>query len=185
MFGSRRRRLGATIAAIVGALVIAQAGLAYTETGHVWKLNHAGVFHWCDPDVCTYWYSYSSGYTDWTTTQQHSEGQTYYVVAPFQQAELLTDGKDLWADAVYPTVSYWSKITYASGTVLYSSYHVPSGTCYAGAYSSTDLYWSGCSTTGFALSTATYPPGSTESHYVITATAVTGTFGDVYSGSLR
>lgn len=175
-----RKMLAAAAVVLLLATVASPVALA-GSTSNGWT---GGEFYWCDPGSCTYWFSTSDGTTTWTTTAEHSEGQNWYQVAPFQQAEFLTNGVELHADGIYPQANWYSVIKYPDGSVYMSDYVVSGPPCYTVAYPASMLAWVPCSSSGFSMSTSTYPPGSAESHYIITAYGVTGSFGGVYSGSL-
>jgi hypothetical protein len=172
--------------ALAGLVALAASPIAlayYSPTGST-SASSSGMFSWSEPDASIYWYSTSEGSTSWYTALEHSEGQNYYQIAPFEQDEFLYNGTDLYADGIWPEASWYSVIKWPNGSVYISNYYVSGPACWVPFVSSTTLAWPYCSPSGFSMSTLTYPPGSTESHYLIWASGVSGSFGGVYSGSL-
>lgn len=187
----RRRRIGklqgvrAGIAlAVAMALALPGSALGYTNTGGSTSGNVSGYWSWCD-DICHYWSSTAVGSSIWHTAMERSEGETWYQIAPFQQSVLLHNGVDAWSEGLSPYAYWFSDIYNSSGTKVISGFRASSGICWSAAYGQYDLFWVGCSTSGFSISTSAYPPGTAKGYFQITDAVASPGFARWYSGSLR
>jgi hypothetical protein len=151
----------------------------------VWEdseCNQTGCYAYGDS-----WSGTSDGQNYWTTTYEHSEGTTSWLVAPFEQDVDLQNGTQLWGMGVWPIAGTDSTIYYANGSLYYSGFEGTRGQCYATISNPAWIYWGLCSSGGFTMNTATYPPGTTVAYYIISPndSNIAGGWSDTYSGSLR
>lgn len=194
----RFRRRGAVLAAamtVVATVAFAPIASAATITGSASGSSWSSIT-WeegeCYNGTCVAagfkWSSTSDGQNYWQTTYQHSEGQTYWTVAPFEQDVDLQNGTQLYGEGVFPIAGTHSNIYNASGQLLYSNYQAGTrGRYWAVIQNPSWIYWAMYSTAGFNIYTSTYPPGTDSAYYIISPNDgnIAGGWSDTYSGSLR
>ncbi|MBF6604058.1 MAG: hypothetical protein IVW53_00535 [Chloroflexi bacterium] len=135
-----------------------------------------GWFYYCEPGVCTFWSSWIIADLEETTTLWHSENQTEYDIAPFQDSVILHNGRDMYNEGLYPLPGYSNDIYDAAGTLIRSGY-IPSGPpCWSYLINGNDLFAISCDQYGFVIPTSTYPPGRSTSYWSYVASGASGGF---------
>jgi hypothetical protein len=178
------KRLGRALSvSLLTILLLSLPSSAAVRTGTM-RATVNGFFEFCEPGLCTWWFSSATSVTDWTTTQQHSEGQTYYEIAPVQQQIDLTDGDEARADGFWPQTLWTTTVLDRAGNTV-RQVHPAGQYCWASAWPGNDITWGGCYRTLMSIQTATYPPGTAKSWFDIYDSGSSGVFTTTYSGSLR
>lgn len=181
-FGILRRTAGGVLL----ALSVAGAAAAYPPpTGVATSDWFRGWIQKCGPSACVTWIGSARGMSAWIATRIYEDGSYRYAIRPYEQSTLLSQGKTAWGAGIFPQATWSTNVYDRAGTLIISNFRTSGGSCWDAAFNANDLFRAGCSSGGFVIWTAAYPPGSIRGNFQWFDPGAVGIIGGSYRGDLR